>query len=238
MSNFLNKQKDVAEVTKDTLGGGFTWDTGLYSVVIDSAYLDMSKGGAANITFGFKTAEGKALSQTIYVSSGTAKGQNNYYVDKQGEKQYLPGFTIADDIATLTTGDGIGTVEQEDKMVEVYNAELGKKAPTTKPVFMDLIGKEVVLGIVKIKEFKNVKNDMTGAYEPGTEVREFNEIAKVFSETGHTVVETKSDAKAAFVNIWAEKNPASYVRDKTKGKGGAPKAAADTKPKKSLFGDK
>jgi len=235
--NFLNKQTDVKDVTKDTLGGGFTWDTGLYSVVIDSAYLDMSKGGAANITFGFKTAEGKALSQTIYVSSGTAKGQLNYYIDKKdGSKQYLPGFVTADDIALVTCGVNIGDIEQEEKMVEVYNVELKKKAPTTKPVFMELIGKELQIGIVKLREFKNVLNDVTGKYEPGTEIKELNEIGKIFAEDGRTVVEMRADEEAAFVTKWAESHPADYVKDKTKtkAKAGAPGADA-SKPKKSLF---
>ncbi len=233
---FLDKDNTVAEVTKDTLGGGFTWDTGLYSVVIDSAYLDMSKGGAANVVIGFKTAEGKSLNQTIYVSSGTAKGQKNYYLDKQGAKQYLPGFTTMDDIALVTTGTGIGEVEQEDKMVEVYNYELGKKAPTTKSVFMGLIGQELTLGVQKVREFKNVKNEATGVYEPGDEIKEFNEIAKIFSEDGKTVVEMRAGSDALFVDKWAEKNPADYVKDKTKGKGGAKKpAGAAATATKSLF---
>jgi hypothetical protein len=232
--NFLKKQNDVQEVTKDTLGGGFTWDTGAYPVVIDSAYLGMSSGGAANITFNFKTKEGKSLEQTIYVSSGKEKGQLNYYIDQQGEKKYLPGFVLCNDIALVTLGKDLSDLETEDKIVEVYDTTEGKKVPKEVPVFMELIGSKLTLGVVKVREFRNVK-DAAGNYVQGDEIREFNEIDKVFSETNHTVVELKASAEADFFSKWVEKRPATFIKDKTKSKNKQKAATASTKPKKSLF---
>ena len=234
--NFLKPSTDIKEAT-DTLGGGFVWDSGAHPVVIDSVYLDQSTGGAYNLNFTFKTAEGKTLSETIYISSGTAKGTLNYYVDKKGVKQYLPGFVVANDIALICTGKDLGDLETEDKMVDVYNPELGKKAPASKPVFMDLIGKQIQLGIHKIREFKQAKN-AEGKYVDTAETREKNEIVKVFSEEGMTVVEAKAGLEAPeFFAKWVERNGADYVKDKTKGAtpaaggGGSPAAT----PSKSLF---
>ena len=202
--------------------------------------MDQSSGGAHNINFVFKTSDGKTLNDTIYITSGTAKGTLNYYVDRSGAKQYLPGFTTANDIALATAGVDIAELEPENKIVDVYNAELRKKAPTEKPMLMEMIGKPFKLGIHKVKEYKNVKTD--SGYQPSDQVREYNEINKVFGESGHTVVEARAGVDADFINKWESKNGSEFVKDKTKNVtpvvvggaagGGAPAGAA---PAKSLF---
>ncbi len=230
--DFLKTDSSIKDAT-DSLGG-FTWDTGLYTVVIDSVYLDQSAGGAHNVNFTFKTAEGKTLSDTIYITSGTAKGVLNYYVDKQGQKQYLPGFTTANDISLVAGEKELSALEPEEKIVEVYNSELKKKVPTAKLVPMELIGKTLQIGIVKVKEFKNIK-DASGKYVPGTEIREFNEINKVFADDGRTIVEAKAGAEAEFITKWVTKNPSDFIKDKTGGAKSTPAAGADVAPTKSLF---
>lgn len=213
----LFKKDASIEQEKDTLGGGgFVWDTGLYDVVIDSVYMDQSKGGAYSLNFVFKTAEGKELRNTQYVTSGTAKGTRNYY-EKDGKKHYLPGFTAANDIAVAATGKELSGLEMEDKIVEIYDFDLKKKVPTTKPVFMEMIGKTFKLGVQKVKEYKNIKND-AGDYVPGPDIKEFNEVAKSFNNEGLTSVEAKAGiTEPEFVNKWLERNGADFVKDKTKG---------------------
>jgi len=213
----LFKKDASIEQEKDTLGGGgFVWDTGLYDVVIDSVYMDQSKGGAYSLNFVFKTAEGKELRNTQYVTSGTAKGTRNYY-EKDGKKHYLPGFTAANDIAVAATGKELSGLEMEDKIVEIYDFDLKKKVPTTKPVFMEMIGKTFKLGVQKVKEYKNIKND-AGDYVPGPDIKEFNEVAKSFNNEGLTSVEAKAGiTEPEFVNKWLERNKADFVKDKTKG---------------------
>lgn len=213
----LLKKDASIEQEKDTLGGGgFVWDTGLYDVVIDSVYMDQSKGGAYSLNFVFKTAEGKELRNTQYVTSGSAKGTRNYY-EKDGKKHYLPGFTAASDIAVAATGKELSELEMEDKIVEIYDFDLKKKVPTTKPVFMEMIGKTFKLGVQKVKEYKNIKND-AGEYVPGPDIKEFNEVAKAFNNDGLTSVEVKAGTtEPEFVNKWLERNGADFVKDKTKG---------------------
>lgn len=215
--NLFNTDVKVEEEV-DTLGGGsFTWDTGLYDVVVDSVYMDQSSGGAWNLNFVFKTADGKTLNSTQYVTSGTAKGTRNYYETKDGKKKYLPGFVTANDIAVCATGKELKDLEPENKIVEIYDFDLKKKVPTEKPVFMDIIGKPLKLGVHKVKEYKNVKND-AGEYVPSADIKEFNEISKAFTVDGFTTVELKAGAtEAEFITKWVEKNTKDFVKDKTKG---------------------
>jgi len=240
--NFLKRDTEAKVEEKDTLGGGsYILDTGAYDMIIDSAYLDQSAGGAYSMNLGFKSADGKQYSETIYITSGTAKGCLNTYIDKKtGEKKTLPGYDMVDTIVLCATGQSLGELEPEEKVVEVYNPELKKKAPAKKQVFMDLIGKPVTLGIIKVKEFKNVKQ-ADGTYAAGTDVREFNEINKAFNtESKQTVVEAKAGEEASFYTKWVEKNTADYIKDKTKGAkpaAGASTAGASAKPTKSLFGN-
>jgi len=242
MNMNLFKTDTSIEEEKDTLGGGgFVWDTGTYDVVIDSVYMDQSRGGAYNLNFVFKTADGRTLNQTLYVSSGTAKGTRNYY-EKDGKKKYLPGFTAANEIAIVATGKEFYQLESEDKIVEIYDYELKKKVPTTKPVFMELIGKTFKVGVQKIKEYKNVKND-AGDYVPSSDIKEYNEVSKSFTTEGLTAVELKAGTtEPDFFNKWIKRNPSDFVKDKTKGvtpiasgagTSGMPSAASGTTP--SLF---
>jgi len=236
----LFKKVDGIEEEKDTLGGSKfgVWNTGSYEVIIDSVYLDQSSGGAYNLNFVFKTNEGKELKETMYVTSGTAKGQLNYYVGKDGKKHYLPGYNIANGIALLATGKELADLEPEEKIVEIYNYELKKNAPTKKLVYMDLIGKSLVLGVFKVKEFKRVKDDATGSYVDSDEIKELNEINKVFSIDGKTTTEYKAGSTGEFINKWIEKYNDEFVKDKTKGKTPAkPTATTTGSGTPSLFGN-
>ena len=217
----LFKKVEGIEEEKDVLGGGSkfgVWNTGVYDVIIDSVYLDKSSGGAYSMNFVFKTADGKELSDTMYVTSGEAKGQLNYYTDKEGKKRYLPGYNIANAIAFAATGKELPDLEPENKIIEIYNYDLKKKVPTEKPVYMDLIGKKVKLGVFKVKEFKGVK-DTSGQYVDSDEVKEFNEINKIFDENGLTIVEKKAGkTEPGFLNEWVDKYKEDFIKDKTKGK--------------------
>lgn len=230
-------QSDVTAPV-DTIGGGSVLETGVYPFAIDMAYLDSSKGGAYNLNLTFKSADGKTLRQQVYVTSGTDKGQLTYYIDKNdGSKKYLPGFNIANALAVLTTGKEFGDLSPEDKMVNIRNFELKKDVPTSKPVYTDLIGQTVLLGVTKQIVPKNVKQ-ADGSYVAGTETRTENEIAHVFhADSGQTLNEFLAGGEAEFIAKWVEANNGK-TRDKTKKAGGTATAGAPAAPAKSLFGNK
>lgn len=230
MSLFKNLAVDsTIQADKDVIGGSKfgAWESGAYDTVIELAYVDESKGGAMNINFVFKTQDGKELRQQIYVTSGKEKGQTNFYTDKDGNKKYLPGFTQANDICLLSSGEALSDIETETKTLSLYSFEQKKEVPTKKEVLVDLIGKEITLGVVKVIEDKYNK--------PG-ETRTINDISKVFRTSDRmTANEIRSEeTEATFYAAWKEKNT-GIVINKAGKNGAAPAATADA-PKKSLFG--
>ena len=239
------KNADVkVEEAKDTLGGGGRGplDTDAYGVTIKMAYIDYSKGGAMSVNFDFETEDGRKLRDQQWVTSGDAKGNKNYYVDRNGKNQFLPGYTLVNDICMLTLEVPLEETDPEEKVISIYDFAQGKEVPTPKMVITELLGQKVTLAVEKQIVDKNVK-DASGNYVPSGETREQNEVVKAFHEEyGVTVGEAKMGLKEAdFLNRWVEKNKGN-VRNKAKGAAdgataGAPKAPASTPaPAKSLFG--
>lgn len=240
--NFLKKQDGIQEGLKDTLGTGFVWDSGVVPVKINYAYLGSASASAAvSVNFEFENEEGKKLKYTTWV---TNKEGNNYYVDKQtSQPKYLPGFELVDDIAKVALGKEISEVEKGTATLNIYNSEIKKEVPTEVQIFEELAGAELLLGVIKVQKFKQVRNDATGAYEDTAEIKNTNDIKRVFHTSGLTSIEMESGAtEPEFITSYMEAYPVTYVQDKTKGKtpaaGGNAGGQAKKEPTKSLFGKK
>lgn len=226
---------------KDTLGGGgFILESDAYKLTINLPYVMKSAGGAMGLVLHCTTEDGKNYRETLWMTSGTAKGCLNYYVNKSGEKQYLPGFAMANAIAIMTTGKEIAQLETEVKVANIYNKEAAKEVPTKVDVITDLVGKVFVGGILKQLVDKTVQ-DSTGAYVPNGETRDENVLDKIFNEEGLTLAELRAGkTEAEFLPTWTAKWKDQVKDRSTKGAvaptgmAGAPAAAA-AKPTKSLF---
>ena len=230
---------------KDSIGGGSrVLESGIYTFTIQHAYIGKSTGGAISLNLNLKTEDNKELKQQLWVTSGTAKGGKNYYIDKNGDKQYLPGFVMANSLCLLALGKEISELDTEQKVISVYNTEAKAEVPTKVDMLMDLIGKEITAAVFKQIVDKTKKNESTGAYDPTGETREENELDKFFRASDKkTTAEIRAQAEeATFVHTW-EKKYAGQTRDKSNGAGGAngtagaPKAASvsASKPTSSLF---
>ena len=229
---------------RDSIGGSGPLDSGLYMLKIALAYINKAASGALGLVLQFKTEDNKDVRQTLWMSSGTAKGCKNYYEDKKGEKQYLPGFIHANAICLLTVGKEISAMETETKVINLYSAEAKAEVPTKVEMVMDLIGQEVLAGIIKQTVDKTVKNE-AGVYVATGETREENEIDKIFrAKDRMTTAEIRSQAtEATFADSWEQKWTGK-VKDRAKGAtaglAGVPKLgsapAASKKPTASLFG--
>lgn len=236
------KSDSSIENEKDSVGGGGVLESGLYPFKILSAYVTKAASEAIGIVLNFENSDKKRLRQTVYITSGKAKGGTNYYTDKQGEKQYLPGYLMANSLALLTVGKEINELDTEDKVIPVYNSEAKKEIPTKVDMIMDLVGQEVLLGVLKQKVDKTSK-DGAGNYVPTGETREENEIDKIFRASDRmTTAEIRANAETAvFADTWATKWT-GVTKDKTSkvaGTPGMPKGPAGTpKPSTSLFGNK
>lgn len=213
--------------------------TNVYPMVIELAYITTSKGGATGIVFSFKSPEGSHR-ETVYVTSGLEKGQLPYYVDQRsGEKKYLPGYILASDIVRLAVDKELNELETEEKVVNIYNVELKKEAPTKVQMLTELLGTEIKLGLVQVMQDKYK--------EPTTSITTV-QIDKVFhAEAGLTVTEAEAGlTEGEFINTWLENN-LDKVQDRRKlSKGGSTVGATGSgmpshqpdAPKKSLFGKK
>ena len=241
----LSTDSSIAD-EKDTVGSSGPLNSALYPATVALAYVTESKGGAMGLVLNLKTDQGRDIRQTLWMTSGTAKGKKNYYEDKQGQKQYLPGFVQANALALLTVGKEIGQLDTETKVVNVYSYEAKAEIPTKVEVIMDMINQEILVGLIKQTVDKTQKNEATGTYEPTGETRDENEIDKFFrAKDRMTTAEIRAQAEeATFADTWEQKW-AGKTKDRAKGanaagtpgmpKMGAPAIAAK-KPTTSLFG--
>ncbi len=245
MNMLANLSTDASIATeKDSIGNSGPLSSGLYGCTVAMAYLNKSAGGALGLVLTLKTPEGKEVRQTLWMTSGTAKGCKNYYEDKQGAKQYLPGFTHANALCLLTVGKEISALETETKVVNVYSPEAKAEVPTKVEVLMDLLNQEIIVGLIKQNVDKTVKND-AGVYVATGETKDENEIDKFFrAKDKMTTAEIRAQAdEAVFINSWEAKWK-DKVKDRAKGAAaglpGVPKLgvapSAAKKPTTSLFG--
>lgn len=225
---------------KDSVGSGGTLESGLYPSTVTLAYVTKSVGGATGLVLQAKTDTGRDIKQTLWMTSGTAKGCKNYY-EKDGVKNYLPGFLAATSLTLLTVGKEIGIMDTEVKVVNVYSKDAKAEVPTKVDMLVDLLGKQVIIGLIKQTVDKTVKNE-AGTYVPNGETREENEIDKFFRANDKmTTAEIRSAANdPVFYTTW-ETKWAGKTRDKSNkssGTAGVPSAAgapATKKPATSLF---
>jgi hypothetical protein len=245
----LKEQDDEGVGTEIDSVGAATGpvDSALYESKVNMAYLGKSSGGALSLTIWLETA-GREVRNTIYVTSGDAKGNSKTYKDKQtGEKKFLPGYNMANSLCLLTVGKKIDDMPTEKKIVGIYNFQERKDVNTEVEVLVDLLGQEVIAGIINQLVDKNVKND-AGVYVPSGETRNENEIDKFFrAKDKMTTAEIRGGAEEpAFYNTWDAKFTGTVKDRSTKGvtpvagtsaafAGGAAPANATAAPTKSLF---
>lgn len=237
MTNLLSgiKQADKVEEVKDQLGGSkfAPVESGIYQATIKYAYLKPSAAGSLGFHMELELDSGSTVRESIYLTKRTGE---NYYVDKNdaSKKHLLPGYITADAIALLAAQKPIAELSTEDKIIKLYDAAQQGEVNTTVPMLTALLGKTIQVGIVKIVEDKQVKNDQ-GTYVKGEGVRIKNEIDKVFHPTNNmTVPELRASAtEPAFYEAWKTKWEGK-VDDKSTGGGST--ASAKAKPKTtSLF---
>lgn len=190
------------EEPRDSLGG-FILPTDIYPCLIDMAYMSKSTNGADAVNLVCKTQDNRELKQTIYITNR----QGEPFYTKNDEKHYLPGYNQVNSICDLAIGQDIATVAAaaEEKTIKVYDYDAKKELPKSMPVLTSLLGKKIVLGVLNIKENKNVKG-ADGKYVPGPETRNINEINKAFNEQGLTQAEIKAGSTTPeFMQKWKDK---------------------------------
>jgi hypothetical protein len=235
---FGNMSTEGYGTEEDRLGGGGTVETDFYIGKIKMAYVGKSKAEGSNssaVVLEIDLPQGKGVfnyRESIYV---TNRDGVNTYDDKNqaGVKHLLPGWQSIDALCMIVTGSDLKNQTMETKSVGIYDFESKKDVATEVPVLTDLIGQEIGLGILKILE--DVQKKENGKYVNTGETREKNEIDKFFHPE---LLITLSEGLAGqetptFQPAWLEKNKGK-TKDKTDKKGGAKKGA----PGKPDAGDK
>jgi len=228
-------------IEKDSVGGTSILESGLYPCKVNMAYINKAASGALGLVLNLKATDGHEVRQTLWMTSGTQKGGKNYY-ERDGEKHFLPGFNHANGLCLLTLGKEVSQMETETKVVKVYSPEQKAEVPTKVEVLTDLLGQEILVGLLKQTVDKTKKND-AGFYMPTGETRDENEIDKLFRATDRmTTAEIRAQApEASFAQAW-ETRWSGKTRNKAKGASasgavaGMPLMPTGTKkPANSLF---
>lgn len=212
MSFFDDLEVENLGLDEDKIGGSFAKidKTGFYEMTIEKAYVGESSGGAKSVTV-VLVADNKAkLTSTEYISSGREKGCKTYYLDKDGNKKNLPGYSKIKGLDALLTNTDKAYPNVEKGTVSIYDKDLKTEVPTEKLVIKDWIGKKI--GVL-------VKKKLEDKYGEEHKPREVYEVEHyIDSKTGKTRNEIVA-GKSGFKNKWLATFNEDYVldiRDKSK----------------------
>lgn len=143
MSNFFDdikvSQEQVDGVKSQTVSeGGSVWDAGIYSVVIDRAYVRKTDSGAKMFSVFMKNQDGAEVMYGTCVQSGDEKGNKSTYVDKAGKEKLLPGIEevkrIFDAIKIKSPAGRLAKIEHFGNQIEVM-------------AYPDMTGKKLTIGV-------------------------------------------------------------------------------------------
>jgi len=212
----------IEQPNTDTLGGDYTLNSGSYAMRIDVAYFTTMDSGSQALNLVFKAADGgKAeIRQTLYVTTGTEKGNNGYYLTKTGKKVILSDRQKAEQICQICCEQPLSALATEMKTVKIWDWPSRSNLPTEVEVVTDLVNKPILLGIRKIHKNKQAKNDK-GQWVATPEDQTINEVHKVWYPSGLSTGE-KDDGQTEgkFIHTWKTKHHADYIEEMYKSVGG------------------
>lgn len=229
------------EKSVDSLGGSRVFDSAIYDLTIEMAYMIKSKNGALGVSLVLTNNDNpkQKLNLTgafnsIYISN--AKGDLTYTDKQTGDLRPLPGYQEVNAIALLACGKELYQLETEQKTIKVYDAVAKGEVNKEMPVLMDLLGQKISAGVLKVISNKQVQAGDKWIDDPTGATRDSNEVDKWFrAEDGLTLAEIEAQAtESVFRGQWAEKNNGN-PRDKSKKPTGAPVAGAPAAATTSMF---
>ena len=215
MFDNLEVETEIAVEEDKVATGGFAKvdHTGYYGMEILKAYAGVSSGGAFSVTIEMKSDEGAFFTMTEYITSGTAKGCKNYYLDKKdGSKKYLPGYNKIKALDSLL-GGSTPYPKTEKKNLMIWDYDQSKELPTEKEAITSWFNKKVGILLTKKLEDKQVDNG-SGTYVPTSDVREVYEVQHFLEYTTGLTRNEKTAGKSGFKAKWVEANPEDKVIDK------------------------
>lgn len=244
MSLIKSLDIDTTLAGEEDRSGYQLFDSKVYDATIKMAYLRKAESGTTGLTL-ILDLEGKEFTKTIYITTKDGKT----YTEKDGKKQNMMGFNLANSLAMVACGKPFAQLEDEERLQKVRNFAEKKDENVKVHVVVDLLDKEVKVGITRQKVNKQVKQN--GTYVDTAEAVETNDIGKFFcakkkflNMTATEMLEAQSDDSktAEFIEKWKEQNEGKVINRVKEVKGaaaaGAPKTGV-SKPEAAsdLFGD-
>lgn len=217
MSIFDTAADVEVQVEKDSVGFE-AHASGLYTGKVKTAFIDAYNSGSyfMEVVYALQNEKGATFEYSEREVVWSAKTKGDFYIDKKtGAKRQLIGKSKMETLAKLTTGKSLKELEptMEKKFHNVWNSELGKEAPKELVTITSMIDQELVLGLLKIEQNKQVKAGMK--YVDTAEIITVNEINKFFSADKKTLSEIEDEEPATFHLKW-EKTNAGKTRNKVK----------------------
>jgi hypothetical protein len=209
--------------------GGFLLPTGLYPMVVENAYLDKTATGAwmMHVHLKRKTGGNQVYRFKNCIVSGDAKGNKPTYISKQGKELPLPGYSQMNQITQICADLKLGQITPEKKLVKIWDFDASAEVAREVDVVTEIVGQEILVGLIEKHENKRGLNEKTGKWEPTNDRNELNEIDKVFYPDGFSVTEKEAEADTpVFVETWKKAHPDGVAVNKFKPVAGAPAASA------------
>lgn len=210
-------------------------DSDIYSATIDLAYLEKAASGSLQMHVVFKT-DTSTVRDRFTLTSGDAKQNRNYYIDQKGVQRPLPDLLRAHHLARVAVDKGLDQLTTQEKTIKLYDFSAQEERPVKKEVFVDLIGKDVQLGLLKVVQNKRVQQG--SVWVDTDETKEVNEVNKFFNSDGQTATEQAANEPGSFREKWLTKNQGTVVNRAKKGSTASSAPAVSTpSTTKSLFSD-
>lgn len=203
-------------------GSGKLDKTGKYDFIIKKAYIETASSGAMSFVLHLETESGQSLRVQEYF---TNKSKETFYLDKDGNKQFLPGFNKMKTLDYLITKKDNPNPNAEEKTILLWDNDLKKEVPTKKHVLVDWFGKPITALVMNVLENKQEK-DASGVYKPIADTRNSMVVDHFLDPvTLRTRNETTVGGNADICAKWTEKFKDDYVRDARTIKDGAATSA-------------
>ena len=210
----------AVQVEKDVIMTFGAWETDVYGLEVEQAYLDITATGAWMAHVLFKDADNRKITLSECVASNKTGTLKTTYTDKKsGKEVLLPGYSKILSLFHVAVDQNIAdisAVEVENKAIKCRVA--GEDKVVEKPVFVGLLGKHIFAAVQKETVDKFKKNDSTNKYDIPDGTREQNSFEKFYNEDGKTN------------NEFAEGKDAIHREEWVKAFGGKTRNRAKNKP--------
>lgn len=208
---------------KDVIMTFGPWESDVYTIRIEQAYLDITASGAWMFHASMVDDNGRKINFSECLASNKTGTLKTTYTDKKGNEVILPGYAKVLNVMHLAVDadlPDLTSCEVATKAIKIRQRGADGQmadAIVEKPVFVDLIGQTLQAGILKVTEDKFSKNEATGRYDIPNGTRDVNTFDKFFNEEGFTLQEATGGLPSTYRETWLTNNKGK-TRNKAKNK--------------------